>query len=168
MKAKTLLLLCCLSAFSSAPLHAQAGGAKAEQATPEAQLLSLATATGALSGGVLFGTYLGLVHVEEAHHAKLGAKKAEMQIARHLAAAAIMTSQIGQLRKAFAADQAFIAYLDQLEMGVKLLTSQGDALRGIVKGVASREEAQYELKKELTRKFLVELLKLPENREVVP
>lgn len=61
-----------------------------------------------------------------------------------------------------------MAYLDQLELGVKLLTSQGDALRGIVKGVASREEAQYETKKELTRKFLVELLKLPENREVVP
>lgn len=168
MKARSLLLLCCLSAFSAAPLHSQAGGATAEEAAPEAQLISLATATGALSSGVLFGAYLGLVHVDDAYLAKLDAKTAEIQIVRHLSVAAIMTSQIEQLRKSFAADQAFLAYLDQLEMGVKLLTSQADALRGIVKGVASREEAQYETKKELTRKFLIGLLKLPENREVVP
>lgn len=169
MKAALFSIVSCLCALACGPIHAQAAGsAKPAPPTNEAQIYSLGMSTGALSGGMLFSTYLGIVHTDNSHRAGLEAKEADGHLIRHLSALSILTKQIAQMRTAFAGDAPFLSFLDKLESVVTMLIEQGTVLRSVIDGSSSRESSRYEILKESSRKHLLDLMNLPDNRKLVP
>ena len=129
---------------------------------------ALGRATGALGGTSLYLTYLAFSDAERIISENPDDEFPKLHVARYFTAIKILQQTDTQLRTVFADDPTFVAYLDSIKEAGQAVAGMGQAL---VKYLDSKDEDDLKAareKKEVARKLLIPLLKMPDKRDVLP